>query len=415
MTPTTDTRQSFDVAAARRDFPILDVRVHGRELVYLDNAATSQKPRAVLDAVRSYYEGKNSNVHRGVHYLSEAATDLYEGARERVRGFLNAADVREIVFVRGTTEAINLVCHSWGRAHVGAGDEVLISAMEHHSNIVPWQMLCREKDARLKVIPMDDRGDLLLDEYRSLLTDRTRIVAVNHVSNALGTVNPVADIVRIAHERGVPVLVDGAQAVPHLAVDVTALGCDFYAFSGPQSVRADGHRGALRQERDPRRHAPVPGGRRHDQIGDLREDHLQRRPVPLRGRHAERRRGRGAGGRDRLHLRARDRSRSGGTKRSSWRTPRHGCRRSRGCASSGRRGTRPGVISFTLDDVHPHDIGTILDAGGIAVRTGHHCAQPVMQRFGVPATVRASFGLYNTTGEVDALVAGLGKVKELFR
>lgn len=413
MTTIADTRQSFDVAAARRDFPILGLKVHGEDLVYLDNAATTQKPRAVLDAVREYYESKNSNVHRGVHYLSGAATDLYENARARVRIFINAADTREIVFVRGTTEAINLVCHSWGRAHVGAGDEVLVSAMEHHSNIVPWQMLCREKDARLRVIPMDDRGDLLLDEYRSLLGDRTRIVAVNHVSNALGTVNPVGEIVRIAHERGIPVLIDGAQAVPHLVVDVAALGCDFYAFSGHKLYAPMGVGVLYGRKEILADMPPFQGG--GDMIKSVTFEKTVFNDIPYLFEAGTPNVGGAVGlaaaigyltglGIDSIR-RHEEELLAYATSRLS---------AVEGLRIVGTARQKAGVISFTLDDVHPHDIGTILDTAGIAVRTGHHCAQPVMERFGVPATVRASFGLYNTTGEVDALVAGLAKVRELF-
>ena len=414
MTPATDIRQSFDVAALRRDFPILEVTVHGKPLVYLDNAATTQKPRAVLDAIRAYYETKNSNVHRGVHYLSEAATDLYERARGRVRAFLNAADAREIVFVRGTTEAINLVCHSYGRGRVGAGDEVVVSAMEHHSNIVPWQMLCREKDARLKVIPMDDRGELLMDEYQKLLTDRTRIVAVNHVSNALGTVNPVAEIVKIAHERGIPVLVDGAQAVPHLPVDVAAMGCDFYAFSGHKLYAPMGIGVLYGKKEILADMPPYQGG--GDMIKSVTFEKTVFNDLPYVFEAGTPNVGGAIGlgaaieyisgiGIDLIRRHEEELLAYATARLTS--VP--------GLRIIGNARQKAGVISFTLDGVHPHDIGTILDSGGVAVRTGHHCAQPVMQRFGVPATVRASFGLYNTTEEVDALADGLGKVRELFR
>lgn len=413
MTPSTDTGRSFDVALVRGEFPILRSTVHGKPLVYLDNAATTQKPRAVLDAVRSYYEASNSNVHRGVHYLSETATGLYEGARERVRGFINAADVREIIFVRGTTEAINLVCHAYGRARVGPGDEVVVSAMEHHSNIVPWQMLCREKDARLRVIPMDDRGDLLMDEYQQLLSDRTRIVAVNHVSNALGTVNPVEEIVRIAHARGIPVLVDGAQAVPHMPVDVAALGCDFYAFSGHKMYAPMGIGALYGRKELLAGMSPYQGG--GDMIKSVTFEKTVFNDVPylfeagtpnvggavglaaaidyLAGL------GVGAVRRHEEELLNRATEQLSSVK---------------GLRIIGNAARKAGVLSFTLDDVHPHDIGTILDSEGIAVRAGHHCAQPVMQRFGIPATVRASFGVYNTAEEIDALVRGLGRVRELF-
>ncbi|HLF13670.1 MAG TPA: cysteine desulfurase [Bacteroidota bacterium] len=414
MTRTADIRRSFDVAAVRRDFPILDVKIHGKPLVYLDNAATTQKPRAVLDTIRAYYESKNSNVHRGVHYLSEAATDLYERARARVRTFLNAAGAGEIVFVRGTTEAINLVCQSYGRGHVGAGDEVVVSAMEHHSNIVPWQMLCTEKDARLKVIPMDDRGDLLMDEYQKLLTARTRIVAVNHVSNALGTLNPVTEIVKLAHDRGIPVLIDGAQAVPHLPVDVAALGCDFYAFSG-HKVYAPMGIGVLYGKKEILAGMPpYQGG--GDMIKSVTFEKTIFNDVP----HIFEAGTPNVGGAVGLAAAMDYISGIGIDAVREHEEELLSCATSRLSSVPGLRivGTarqKAGVISFTLDDIHPHDIGTILDAEGIAVRTGHHCAQPVMRRFGIPATVRASFGLYNTTEEVDALAEGLGKVKDIFR
>ena len=413
MTHSTDTGRSFDIATVRRDFPILGSMVHGKPLVYLDNAATTQKPRAVLDAVRSYYESSNSNVHRGVHHLSETATGLYEGARERVRAFINAPDAREIIFVRGATEAINLVCHSYGRTKVGPGDEVVISAMEHHSNIVPWQMLCREKDARLRVIPMDDRGDLLMDEYSKLLTDRTRIVAVNHVSNALGTVNPVEEIVRIAHARGIPVLVDGAQAVPHLVVDVAAMGCDFYLVSGHKLYAPMGIGALFGKMELLAGMSPFQGG--GDMIKSVTFEktifadvpHLFEAGTPNVG---------GAVG-----LAAAIDYLAGIGVEAVRRHEEELLSRATELLSSvkglriiGSAARKAGVLSFTLDDVHPHDIGTILDSEGIAVRAGHHCAQPVMQRFGVPATVRASFGLYNTVEEIDALGRGLGKVRELF-
>jgi cysteine desulfurase/selenocysteine lyase len=414
MTRAADTRTTFDVASARRDFPILGVSVRGKPLAYLDNAATTQKPAAVLDAIRSYYETANSNVHRGVHYLSETATDLYERSRERVRSFINAADVREIVFVRGTTEAINLVCHSFGRGRVGEGDEVVVSAMEHHSNIVPWQMLCGEKKARLRVIPMDDRGELILDEIPGLLTDRTRIVAVGHVSNALGTVNPVREIARMAHERGIPVLVDGAQAVPHMSVDVAELGCDFYAFSGHKMYAPMGV-GVLYGRHDLLwKMAPWQGG--GDMIKSVTFEKTIFNDPPYLFEAGTPNVG-GAVGLDAAigYLAALGHAnvRAHEADLLAYATSR--LEAVEGLRIIGTAREKAGVISFTLDGIHPHDIGTILDAGGVAVRTGHHCAQPVMQRFGIPATVRASFGLYNTRDEVDALVDGLANVRRMFQ
>ncbi len=276
----------LDLKKIRSDFPILAQRIHGKPLVYLDNAATSQKPRVVIDAIVRYYEGLNANIHRGVHTLSVRATEAHDAARQIVKRFVNAGDSREIVFVRGATEAINLVAQSYGRTHVAAGDEVLITAMEHHSNIVPWQILCEERGAQLKVAPIDDQGELRLDEFEKLIGPRTKIVAVTHVSNALGTVNPLREMIEIAHRRGVPVLVDGAQAVPHFAVDVQALDCDFYAFSGHKVYGPDRNRRAIWQARAARGHAPVSRRRRHDQFRDFREDHLQRSALQVRGGHA---------------------------------------------------------------------------------------------------------------------------------
>jgi cysteine desulfurase/selenocysteine lyase len=414
VTRAADTGTAFDVTAARRDFPILSLRVHGRPLVYLDNAATTQKPAAVLDAVRRYYETANSNVHRGVHYLSETATDLYEQSRERVRSFINAADAREIVFVRGTTEAVNLACQAFGRARLGEGDEIVISAMEHHSNIVPWQMLCGEKKARLRVIPMNDRGELLLDELPGLLTARTRLVAVGHVSNALGTVNPVREITALAHERGVPVLVDGAQAVPHMSVDVAEIGCDFYAFSGHKMYAPMGI-GVLYGRLDLLKEmAPWQGG--GDMIRSVSFEKTIFNDPPYRFEAGTPNVGGAVGlaaAIDYLTALGRDNVRAHEADLLAYANAR--LEAVGGLRIVGTAREKAGVVSFVLDGVHPHDIGTILDAAGVAVRTGHHCAQPVMERFGVPATVRASFGLYNTRDEVDALVDGLDGVARMFR
>lgn len=413
MTAGVRTASGLDVAAVRGEFPILASTVRGKPLVYLDNAATTQKPRAVLDAVRSYYESRNSNVHRGVHYLSGEATDLYEAAREAVRRFLHAASPAEIVFVRGTTEAINLVCSTFGRSRVGEGDEVVVSAMEHHSNIVPWQMLCREKGARLRVIPMDDRGELIPGELERIIGDRTRIVAVNHVSNALGTVNDVAGIVRTAHARGVPVVVDGAQAAPHLAVDVASLGCDFYAFSGHKMYAPMGIGALYGRKELLDAMPPWQGG--GDMIRSVSFDKTVFNDAPQKFEAGTP----NVGGAVGLAAAIDFLGRLGSDAVRRHEEELLALATAELSAIPGLRivGTAPrkaGVVSFTLEGVHPHDIGTILDAGGIAVRTGHHCAQPVMDRFGVPATVRASFGVYNTAEEVVALAEGLGKVRELF-
>ncbi len=404
----------FDAAAARKDFPILGTLVRGKPLVYLDNAATTQKPRQVTAALVGYYETSNSNVHRGVHRLSETATRLYEGARAHVAEFIGAAEPAEIIFVRGTTEAINLVCHSWGRPNVAAGDEVIISGLEHHSNIVPWQRLCEEKGARLKVIPMNDRGELLLDEYERLFSDRTRIVAVNHVSNALGTINPVAEMAASAHARGVPLLVDGAQGLPHLGVDVRALGCDFYAFSGHKMYAPMGIGVLFGRKELLSKMPPYQSG--GDMIKSVTFDrtiyndppHLFEAGTPNVA---------GAVGLDAavayLGGAGQDAIRRHEEEVLEYATGRLGDME--GLRIYGTAREKAGVISFTMEGVHPHDVGTILDTEGVAVRTGHHCAQPIMERFGIPATVRASFGLYNVKADVDALVAALGKVRSVFR
>ncbi len=404
---------AWDVERVRKDFPILAQEIHGRPLVYLDNAATSQKPQVMLDALVDYYTGKNANVHRGVHWLSEQATEAYEGARATVRRFLNARDVREIVYVRGTTEAINLVAQSYGRQAVGPGDEVIISALEHHSNIVPWQLLCDEKGARLQVVPMDDRGELDVAAYERLLGDRTRLVALPHVSNALGTVVPVRHMIDLAHGHGVPVLLDGAQAVPHLPVDVQALDCDFFAFSGHKVFGPTGigilYGKAERLERMP----PYQGG--GDMIKTVTFERTTYNDLPYKfeagtpdiagavglGAALEYLMGLGL---ERVAAYVHDLL--------DYATPRL-------AAVPGLRlvGTAPdkaSVLSFLMDGVHAHDVGTILDRDGIAVRTGHHCAMPVMQRFGLAATTRASLALYNTREEIDALVRGLQKVREVF-
>ncbi|HEX7958781.1 MAG TPA: cysteine desulfurase [Terriglobales bacterium] len=403
----------LDVERVRRDFPILKQKVRGKPLVYLDNAATSQKPQVVLDAIMRYYESTNANVHRGVHFLSEHATEEHESARKTVQQFVNASRTEEIVFVRGTTEAINLVAQTYGRAHIGAGDEVLITAMEHHSNIVPWQILCEQQGARLRVAPINDRGELLLDEFEKLLTARTKMVGVAHVSNALGTINPIGDIVEIAHGKNVPVLVDGAQAVPHMKVDVQSLGCDFYAFSshkmyGPMGIGVLYGKFALLEAMP-----PYQGG--GDMIRSVTFEKTLYNQLPYKFE---------AGTPDvagAIGLAAAIEYLGGlGIKNVAEYEHRlisyaeQELSQIPGVRLIGTAEEKAGVISFVLDGVHPHDVGTILDQEGIAVRTGHHCAQPLMQRFGVAATVRASFAVYNTAAEVDRLVEGLEKVREVF-
>ena len=404
---------SFDLARIREDFPILRQTVNGKPLVYLDNAATSQKPKSVIDTLVRYYNTENSNVHRGVHTLSQLATDDYEGAREKVRRFINAQDSKEIIYVRGTTEGINLVAQSYGRQNVGEGDEIIISAMEHHSNIVPWQILCQEQGARLLVIPMDDSGELLLDEYEKLLSPRTKLVSIVHVSNALGTINPVKQIVAMAHSRGVPVLLDGAQAVPHQSVDVRDLDCDFYAFSGhkvygPTGIGILYGKGELLEAMP-----PYQGG--GEMIKSVTFEKTLYNDLPHKFEagtpNIAGSIGLGAAidyatdlGMEQIAAYEQQLLEYGTERLSSL----------DGVRMIGTAREKSGILSFIIDGVHPHDIGTILDAEGIAVRTGHHCAQPVMERFGIAATARASLAFYNTKEEIDALVRGIDRVFEVF-
>jgi cysteine desulfurase / selenocysteine lyase len=403
----------IDIAKVRADFPILASRVHGHDLVYLDNAATSQKPQSVIDAIVRYYHSANANIHRGVHYLSQLATEEFEAGRQTVQRFVNAAHASEIVFTRGTTEAINLVAQSYGRRHVGAGDEVLITAMEHHSDIVPWQMLCEEKGAKLAVAPINDRGELILEEFEKLLGPKTKLVAIAHVSNALGTINPVKKIVALAHAQGIPVVVDGAQAVPHLAVDVQDLDVDFYAFSGhkmygPTGIGALYAKAALLEAMP-----PYQGG--GDMISSVTFEKTTYNKVPHKFEAGTPDMAGVAGlkaaieymngiGVDKIAAHEHD----------LLEYATEAVRALPGIRIIGTAAEKASVLSFTVEDVHPHDIGTILDQEGIAVRTGHHCAQPVMERYKIPATVRASFAVYNTRAEVDELVRGLRKVREVF-
>ena len=403
----------FDVDRVRQDFPILKETVHGKPLVYLDNAASAQKPRAVIEAVAGVYEGYYSNVHRGVHSLSMRSTDAYEAARDKVRRFIGAAHTREIVFTRGTTESINLVAASYGRRHVKSGDEVLITGLEHHSNIVPWQMLCEEKGARLRVAPLDDRGDVVLEEMEKLMGPRTKMVAVAHVSNALGTVNPVKRMVEMAHARGIPILVDGAQAAPHLQVDVRDLDCDFYALSshklyGPSGVGVL-YGKAVHLQAMP----PYQGG--GDMILSVTFEKTTYNELPYKFEAGTPNiagvigLGAAIDWFEALGHAAVADYESGlleyGT-RKLVEVP--------GVRLIGTAREKAGVLSFVLEGVHPHDIGTVLDYEGVAVRTGHHCAQPVMDRYCVPATARASLAVYNTRQEIDVLVGALHKVREVF-
>jgi len=403
----------FDVQRLRADFPILRQKIHGKPLVYLDNAATSQKPQVVLDALIEFYTSDCSNIHRGVHLLSARATAAYEEAREKARTFLNARESREIIFVRGATEAINLVAYTFGRQRVEAGDEVLITALEHHSNIVPWQMLCEERGARLRVAPINDAGELVVDEFEKLLGPRVKLACVAHVSNALGTVNPVREIIQMSHAHGIPVLVDGAQAAPHMKLDVKDLDCDFYAFSGhkvygPTGIGVLYGKAALLDAMP-----PFQGG--GDMISSVTFEKTIYNILPYKFEAGTPNIagviGLGAAldyvtrtGMERIAAYEHDLMQYGAEALS--RIP--------GLRLVGTAREKAGVLSFVLDGIHPHDAGTILDQEGIAVRTGHHCAQPVMDRFGIPATTRASLAVYNTREEIDVLAAGIQKVKEMF-
>ncbi|MDX6709077.1 MAG: cysteine desulfurase / selenocysteine lyase [Blastocatellia bacterium] len=403
----------WDVERVREDFPVLRQHVNGRPLVYLDNAASSQVPQVVIDRGSRYLEEEHSNIHRGVHYLSQRATTAYEGAREKVKRFINARDVKECIFVRGCTEGINLVMHGYGRKFVGPGDEVVVSALEHHSNIVPWQMLCEEKGAKLRVIPMNDAGELLLDEYNALLNERTKLVAVGHISNALGTINPVKEMIATAHKQGIPVLIDGAQGVPHLTVDVQDLDCDFYAFSGHKMFAPTGS-GVIYGKREwLEQMTPFQGG--GDMIRTVTFEKTTYAGLPNKfeaGTPAIASQiGLGAAI-DYLNSIGRERAFQYEHELLSYATERIGP--IDGVKLIGTAREKASVLSFTIDGVHPHDIGTILDQEGIAVRAGHHCAQPVMQRLGVPATARASFAFYNTRAEIDALALAIEKVIEVF-
>jgi cysteine desulfurase/selenocysteine lyase len=412
MTTVAARGRTFDVARVRADFPILRRQARGRPLVYLDNAATTQKPQVVIDAITRYYTESNANVHRGVHQLSEIASEAYEEARRKIVAFFNAGDERQILFTRNATESINLVAHAFGRSKVAAGDEIVISAMEHHSNIVPWQLLCEEKGARLRVIPMDDRGELLLDELEPLLTDRTKLVSVTHMSNALGTVNPVEEIVKIAHAHGVPVLLDGSQAAYHMPVDVQALDCDFYAATGHKLYGPTGIGVLYAKAEHLESMPPFLGG--GDMISSVTFERSTWNLLPYKFEagtpHIEGAIGLGVAvdyirsvGLDQIGEHERDLLQYGTEALESI----------DGVRLIGTARRKASILSFVMDGVHPHDIGTIVDREGVAIRTGHHCAQPVMDRLGIPATARASLAMYNTRDEIDALVRALTRVREL--
>jgi cysteine desulfurase / selenocysteine lyase len=403
----------WDVERIRKDFPALHQQVHGKPLVYLDNAATSQKPQAMIDALVAYYTLDNANVHRGVHLLSERATEAYEGARAGIQRHLNAASTREIVFVRQATEGINLVMASFGRRYVGAGDEIVISAIEHHANIVPWQMLCEEKGARLRVVPIDDGGDLVMEEYARLLGPRTKLVAITQVSNALGTVTPIKEIIRLAHQQDIPVLVDGAQAVPHQPVDVRDLDCDFYVFSGHKAYGPTGIGVLYGKEQWLERMPPFQGG--GDMIKAVTFEKTTYNELPYKFEagtpHIAGAIGLAVG----LEYIARlglDRIRDYEGELVAYGTQLLSA--ISGVRLIGTARHKAAVLSFVLDGVHAHDLGTVLDQQGVAVRAGHHCAMPVMQRFGVPATVRASLAFYNTRAELETLATAIEGAREIF-
>jgi cysteine desulfurase/selenocysteine lyase len=404
---------ALDVARIRGDFPILKLLINGKPLVFLDNAASSQMPQAVIDRWVRYQTSEHANIHRAVHYLSETATAEYEIARRKVQDFVNAREDREIIFTSGTTDSINLVAHGYGRKFIGRDDEIILTTLEHHSNIVPWQMLAEEKGAKIRVVPVNDSGELLLDEYRKLFSSRTKFVGVTHVSNALGTINPVQEMIAIAHEHGVPVLVDGAQAAPHLGVDVQALDCDFYAFSGhkmcgPTGIGVLYGKAALLEKMQ-----PFKGG--GDMILSVTFEKTTYAPIPAKfeagtppiaaaitlGAAIDYLNAIGMGG-----IAAQE------TDLLDYATDQ--VNRMPGVRIIGTAEKKAAVLSFVIDGVHPHDVGTLLNEDGVAIRTGHHCAQPVMQRFGIPATSRASFAFYNTMAEVDALVASIRNVQKVF-
>jgi cysteine desulfurase/selenocysteine lyase len=413
MTALAPSPVTYDVEAIRRDFPILSRSVHGKPLVYLDNAATTQKPNAVIDRIVRYYREENANVHRGVHHLSEIATTAYENVRTTVKRTINARSEKEIVFNGGTTEGINLIAYSWGRKNIAAGDEVIISAIEHHSDIVPWQMLCTATGANLRIIPVSDEGELLLDEYEKLLSPRTKLVAIGHASNALGTINPVKRIAAMAHAHGAIVVVDGAQGIPHLRIDVQDLDCDFYTFSAHKVYGPTGSGVLYGKEALLEAMPPYEGG--GDMILSVSFEKTTYNALPYKFE---------AGTPDIAGViamgAALDYVASIGIENIAahehelllYATSR--LEQVDRLRIIGKAANKAAVISFVLEGIHPHDIGTILDQEGIAIRTGHHCAQPLMLRYNIPATGRASFAMYNTRDEVDALIRGLGKVIEVF-
>jgi cysteine desulfurase / selenocysteine lyase len=405
--------EGLDVDKIRTDFPILKQKIHGKPLVYFDNGATSQKPQVVIDALNRYYAAENSNIHRGVHFLSEQATAAYEAARHKIKHFINARSEQEIVFVRGTTEAINLVAQSYGRTFLKPGDEIIVSAMEHHSNIVPWQMLCEQTGARLRVVPINHDGELVLDEYCRMLNEKTKLVSVTHVSNALGTIVPVKEIARLAHERHVPVLVDGAQAAPHLKVDVQELDCDFYAFSGHKLFGPTGVGILYGRLELLDAMPPYQGGGDMISLVTFEKTHYNVLPYKFEAGTPHIAGGIGLGAAI-GYLEGLDWQQVAAHEHSLLTYATAALSDIEGLRIIGTAKEKVGVVSFVFDHIHAHDVGTILDQEGVAVRAGHHCAMPVMQRFGVPATTRASFALYNTRHEIDILVRGIQRALEVF-
>lgn len=406
--------EQWDVERIRNDFPILKQLAHGHPLVYFDNAATTQKPQSVIDALTNYYSETNANIHRGIHLFSERATKAFEHVREKVQKFINARHSSEIIFVRGTTEAINLVAHSYGRSQLQAGDEILISEMEHHSNIVPWQLVCEQTGATLNVVPINDAGELNIEEYQRRLHSRTKLVALTHLSNALGTINPIRELVTLAHEKNIPVLIDGAQAISHLSVDVQYLDCDFYAFSGHKLYGPTGigvlYGKAALLEKMP----PYQGG--GDMISQVTFARSTYKNIPYRFE---------AGTPDIAgviglgaaidYLQILTLDSIAAYERSLLEYATQALQAIPGLRIIGTAQHKASILAFVLSDIHPHDIGTVLDHQGIAIRAGHHCAMPLMERFKVPATARASFAFYNTKAEIDILVAGILRVIEVFQ
>ncbi len=410
---TTESMSLFDVHAIRQHFPILQQTVHGHPLVYLDNAATSQKPLSVIESEVNFYKNSNANVHRGLHLLSDQATQAYEGAREKVRQFINAPSMREIVFVRGSTEAINLVASSFGQLNIQEGDEILISALEHHANIVPWQLLCAQKKAHLRVIPVLDNGELDLAAYNDLINIRTKLIAITHVSNAIGTINPVEKMIEIAHQQGVPVLIDGAQAVPHLKVDVQSLQCDFYVFSAHKMYGPTGVGVLYAKEALLKAMPPYQGG--GEMISQVTFERSTYNELPYKFEAGTPNIAGAIGlGAAIDYLNQLDLMQVAAYEQQLLDYATQALSEIDGLRIIGEAAEKVPVISFILDTIHPHDIGTILDHQGIAIRAGHHCAMPLMERFGVAATARASLAFYNTFAEVDSLVLGIREVQRMF-